>query len=194
MDKIKHKFKESVLRFAESPHSTAWLFFLSFVEASIFPVPPDLLLVAILSTGEHRRWVFYSFVTTISSVFGGILGYAIGYSFFGIIGEQMIALYGLEAQFLQIGELLGKNAFLTIFVSGFTPVPYKIFTIASGFFEINLIVFITASVIGRGARFFLVSFIMNKFGEKFGDGLHKKINIISIVVGLVIVGIALLII
>ena len=136
MDKLKQKFRDSVLRFAEGPHSTAWLSFLSFVEASIFPVPPDLLLVAILSTGEHRRWVFYSFITTISSVFGGLLGYIIGYAFFGLVGEQMISFYGLEDQFLKIGSLLDKNAFLTIFVSGFTPIPYKIFTITSGFFEI----------------------------------------------------------
>jgi len=192
MNKLVERFKNSLIRFAEGPHSTAWLSFFSFVEAAFFPIPPDVLLIAILATKEHRRWFFYSFVTTISSVFGGMMGYLIGFAFYGLIGEKMIAFYGLEDQFIKIGEMFGKSAFLSVFISGFTPIPYKVFTVASGFFEINFLIFVLASLLGRGARFFLVGFLMHIFGEKLGDAIYKRVNLVSIIVGVVILGIVLL--
>ncbi len=189
MSKFGERFKDSLIRFAEGPHSTVWLSFFSFVEASVFPIPPDVLLIAILTTKESRRWLFYSFVTSVSSVLGGVLGYIIGYAFFGLVGEKMIAFYGLEDHFIKIGELFGRSAFLTVFVSGFTPIPYKVFTIASGFFEINFLVFVLASLFGRSARFFLVGFLMHLFGKKVGNHIYRKMNLFSLILGLLVLGI-----
>ncbi len=192
MNNFLERFKQSLIKFAEGPYSTWWLSFFSFVESIFFPIPPDVLLIAILSTKEHRRWFFYSFVTSISSVFGGMFGYLIGFAFFGLIGEKMIAFYGLENQFAQIGVYFEKSAFLSVFISGFTPIPYKVFTLASGFFEINFITFVVASILGRSSRFFLVGFVMHIFGKKFGETIYKKINIASILIGFVILGIVLI--
>jgi membrane protein YqaA with SNARE-associated domain len=191
--KVTSSFKERVTKFAEGPYSTAWLSFFSFVEAAIFPIPPDVLLIAILTTKESRRWVFYSLVTSISSVFGGVLGYFIGYSFFSLFGEQVIAFYGLEESFVKISEVFQDGAFLSIFVSAFTPIPYKVFTIAAGVFEVNFFTFMLASLVGRSARFFLVGLVMHVFGKRIGDAVYKRVNAISIIIGIVIVGIAVLI-
>jgi membrane protein YqaA with SNARE-associated domain len=191
--KVASGFKERVTKFAEGPYSTAWLSFFSFVEAAIFPIPPDVLLIAILTTKESRRWVFYSLVASISSVFGGVLGYFIGYSFFSLFGEQVIAFYGLEESFVKISEVFQDGAFLSIFVSAFTPIPYKVFTIAAGVFEVNFFTFMLASLVGRSARFFLVGLVMHVFGKKIGDAVYKRVNTISIIIGIVIVGIAVLI-
>jgi membrane protein YqaA with SNARE-associated domain len=192
--KFHESLKERVSKFAEGPYSTAWLSFFSFVESSIFPIPPDVLLIAILTTNESRRWVFYSLVTSISSALGGVVGYFIGYSFFSLFGEQIIAFYGLEESFAKIGEVFQGDAFLSVFVSAFTPIPYKVFTIAGGVFGINFLVFMLASLVGRSARFFLVGFIMHLFGKKVGDAIYRHVNIASIVLGIIIVGIVLLVI
>jgi membrane protein DedA with SNARE-associated domain len=129
----------------------------------------------------------------LSAVFGGVLGYFIGYSFFSLFGEQVIAFYGLEESFVKISEVFQDGAFLSIFVSAFTPIPYKVFTIAAGVFEVNFFTFMLASLVGRSARFFLVGLVMHVFGKKIGDAVYKRVNTISIIIGIVIVGIAVLI-
>jgi membrane protein YqaA with SNARE-associated domain len=184
--------KERIAKFAEGPYSTAWLSFFSFVEAAVFPIPPDILLIAILTTKENKRWLFYSLVTSVSSVFGGILGYFIGYSFFSLFGEQVITFYGLEDKFIAIGNIFQEGAFLSVFVAAFTPIPYKVFTIAAGVFELNFFTFMIASIVGRSARFFLVGLMMHLFGKKIGKAIYAHINAVSIVFAVVIVGIAVL--
>jgi len=192
MFKFFRRVREKFISFAMGPHSVFWLSFLSFIEAIFFPFPPDFLLVAILSTKENRRWVFYSLVTSLSSVFGGMFGYFVGYAFFGLFGEKIIYFYGLEEPFLRMSHILEEGAFLSVFVAALTPIPYKVFTISSGFFEINFTVFMIASLLGRMARFFLVGGIMHFFGQSIRGSVYRHTNIIAGIIAILLVGIVIL--
>lgn len=189
MDAI-NSYKQKLFDFAERNAGTArakyWLAIVAFSEASFFILPPDVMLVAILMYGTSR-WAYYASITTIFSVFGGIFGYAIGYLFFDAFGELIIRAYSLEDEFAKVSILYGENAFWTVFISAFTPIPYKIFTITAGFFKIPLAVFVLASTIGRGARFFIVAFIMKLLGKRFLDVFTKYFNIITITIVAVVI-------
>ncbi|OGD67307.1 hypothetical protein A2442_00885 [Candidatus Campbellbacteria bacterium RIFOXYC2_FULL_35_25] len=163
-----------------------WLATFSFSEASFFLIPPDVLLIAILGANA-RRWIYYSSLTTVFSVLGGILGYLIGFLFFDVVGEHLISLYNLQSQMAYVSEKFADNAFWAVFVSAFTPVPYKIFTISAGFFKINFINFMVASLLGRGMRFFTVGFVMKKYGEKLTNYFFKYFNVVSIIIVVLIV-------
>lgn len=184
--------KEKMFRWAvshvESGKADFWLGAVSFSEASFFLVPPDLLLIAILSTSA-QRWFYYASLTTIFSVLGGFLGYLIGAVFFDVVGKAIIDFYDLQSQVDFIGQKFSDNAFLAIFVSAFTPIPYKLFTISAGFFKINFIIFGLASLFGRGMRFFLVAFFMHKFGKKMTDFFFRYFDILSVVLILIIIAI-----
>jgi len=137
---------------------------LSFAESSFFPIPPDVMLAAMLSTGASN-WKRLALITTITSVLGGLFGYAIGYFFFEAVGGRLVSFYHLENELVRIGTLFDTHAFWTVFTAGFTPIPYKLFTIAGGVFGINLFTFIVASILSRGARFFLVAYLSARYGE-----------------------------
>ncbi len=171
-----------VLRHAEGQHAKFWLSVLSFSEASFFPIPPDVLLIAILLANKARKWFYYSFLTSVFSVLGGVLGYGLGFFFFDIFGEFIISFYGLEEEFLGLKEVFDENTFWAIFAAAFTPIPYKIFTISAGLFNVNFFAFITASILGRSVRFFAVGFILKFYGEKVAGVLYKYFNIFSLAV------------
>lgn len=163
-----------------------WLAGISFVESSFFPIPPDpFLLVA--TCLKPNRWWKYALLISLFSVLGGLFGYVIGHYFFDLFGQKIVSLYNLESQFQKVGELFEQNAFWSIFVSAFTPIPYKIFTIAGGFFRIDLFTFIIASIIGRSMRFFLVAFFAKVFGKTFGKLFLKFIDIILIILVILLV-------
>lgn len=155
-----------VEKFAEHKRSEAILFWFAFAESSFFLVPPDVLIIAILSHHIKRAWIRIASIATVGSVLGGLLGYAIGYFFYQYIGLPVIQFYNLEEQVTHVGVLFNDNAFVSILIASFTPIPYKVFTIAGGLFSINLITFITASLVGRGARYFLVAYLSDRFGER----------------------------
>lgn len=178
------------VRHAEGRNAKWWLFGVAFAESSFFPIPPDVLLVAILMTKERLRAFFYASVTTAGSVLGGLFGYAIGYFLFQTVGVWLVSTYHLEAQMVTVQKLFSDNAFFAIFVAAFTPIPYKIFTISAGLFAISIPVFILASILGRGMRFFLVATIMRFFGEHIKKLFYKYFSLISFVV-VIIVGIIL---
>lgn len=191
LDSIKTKWG---LWFKERAHGTyakAWLVLLSFSEASFFVVPPDVLLIAILMVGSSR-WVFYATLTTITSVVGGVFGYLIGFLFFDAVGVRIIEFYHLSEQMKEIQLLYNNNAFWVIFTAAFTPIPYKLFTLSAGFFKINIIAFVIASVFGRGLRYFLVAYITKLFGGKITRLLLKYFNIITVIVVTSLVAIILL--
>lgn len=169
------------VRHAEERNAKWWLFGLAFAESSFFPIPPDVLLGAILMTRERVRAFFYATVTTVGSVLGGLFGYTIGYFFFQTVGVWLVGVYHLEAQMETVRVLFANNAFFAIFVAAFTPIPYKVFTISAGLFSINLPVFIIASILGRGMRFFMIAAIMRYFGAYMAQALYKYFNIISLV-------------
>ncbi len=155
-----------VERFAEHKKAQLILFIVAFTESSFFLVPPDVLIIAMLSHAIKKSWIKVASITTAGSVLGGILGYTIGYYFYQYIGEPIVNFYGIEEQLKIVGEKFNENAFLSILIAAFTPIPYKVFTIGAGLFSLNIITFVVASIVGRGARFFLVAYISDRFGDK----------------------------
>lgn len=181
LERCKHGVRDWFVARAQTAHTRAWLIGISFSEASFFLVPPEALLLPILFA-DGRRWIYFATITTISSVLGGIFGYAIGFFLFDVIGGIIIETYHLQAQMDHVATLYQDNAFWAIFTAAFTPIPYKVFTLSAGFFSVNLAVFIIASIIGRGTRFFIVSFIAYKYGTTLGALIFKYFNVISLVV------------
>ncbi len=169
-----------VLGWGDSKHGQTALFFLSMAEASFFPIPPDALLIA-LCMGAYRRWFRFALVCSAGSVVGGVLGYLIGLTAFELIGSKIIAATASlsdtnpeellqQAQYwFNEKELWGmKVGAWAVGIAGFTPIPYKVFTIASGFFEMPIAVFIIASTVSRSLRFFMVAGIIGLLYRRYG--------------------------
>lgn len=180
------KTRDWFLHHAKNQYADAWLFALSFAESSFFPIPPDPFLIAIL-LADSRHWFRHAFFVTVASVAGGVFGYGIGAFFFDIVGAKIVAAYSLEQEMEYVRTLFVENAFWSIFIAAFTPIPYKLFTISAGFFKIDLIVFVFASLIGRGSRFFIVAFLMRRFGEKIDGIVFRYFNIFSLLFALYII-------
>ena len=153
------------------------LAFVSFIESSFFPVPPDVMIIPMV-IAKKQHFIKIALIATIFSVLGGLFGYLIGYVFFNEIGFRIFEIYGyenvnvLKEMFSTKGGML--SWFGLLFTAGFTPLPFKILTITSGFIHYNIFVFILTCVVTRGLRFFLVAFLTNKFGLKIGPFLEKK--------------------
>lgn len=190
LNKEKERFSDSrswLRKKAEGPHARFWLTFLAFSDSAFFVIPPDVLLAPIVALFP-KRWLWYANITILGSLIGGILGYLIGQFGYEIIGRPLIEFYNLSVQVEAVRVSFEHNAFWTIFVAAFTPIPYKVFTISAGFFEVNFLTFISASIIGRGLRYWILSYIVKYFGEKLGVRIHYYINLISIaIVGVIIV-------
>jgi membrane protein YqaA with SNARE-associated domain len=178
-----------VLSWAEHPSGTWALAGLSFAESSFFPIPPDVLQIA-LSVSKPKRALWYALVSTIASVLGGILGYYIGVyfwdSFSGFFFEHVPGFS--QENFAKVEEKYRAHAFLAIFTAAFTPIPYKVFTISGGIFAVSLPTLILASFLGRGARFFLVGTLIFFFGPTVRTYLDKYLELATI--GILLVGAA----
>ena len=184
-----------VLYWAETPYSWLALFILSFSEASFFPVPPDVLLVA-LALGSREQAFKFAFICSIASIAGGLVGYSIGhfiwwdgtnYNSFANFFFNNIPGF-TEALFQKIQSQYNHYGFIIIFTAGFTPIPFKVFTISAGAFDISLPLFLIASTISRSARFFLVSFLIWKYGEKINYFIDRYFNILSILFVIILLG------
>ena len=152
------------------------LFLLSFAEASFFPIPPDVLLIA-LAVAIPKKSFKIALYCTIASVLGAILGYTIGMFFFDAVGNRIIEFYGIHEQFDYVAQKYNENAFAAI---GFTPIPFKVFTIAAGVFDVNLFVLLFASILSRGARFFLLAALIYRFGPTIKVFIDKYFNLLAI--------------
>ncbi len=172
--------------FAKHKHREVYLFAVAFTESSFFLVPPDVLIIAILAHGLKVSWVRIASISTIGSVLGGLFGYGIGLFFYTHIGEPLVKMYHMEAQLVYVGEQFKNNAFISILIAAFTPIPYKVFTIGAGLFSLNIITFVTASILGRGARFFLVAYFTNRYGIKAKEFILHKADKILLLVGIAI--------
>ena len=184
------------LALAAHKSSKYYLAIVSFIESSFFPIPPDVMVIPmVISKKEDFLKIFL--ITTIFSVLGGILGYFIG-AFFFDIGMQVMTFYGYEDRLISLKNNLINNegfyAWLSIlFLAGFTPLPYKVFTIASGLIGFNILIFIVISLISRGLRFFIVSYLSYKFGNLFTEFMEKHgskwftvIGILIVIIGIII--------
>lgn len=176
--------------------SKYYLAIVSFIESSFFPIPPDVMIVPMVISKKNDFLKIF-FITTIFSVMGGILGYFIG-AFFFEFGSNIMNFYGYEDKLSKIKEnLINSDSFYAwlgiLFLAGFTPLPYKVFTIASGLVGFNLLIFIFISFISRGLRFFIVSYLSYKFGDLFNRFMDKHGSKWFTVVGMLIVIIGILI-
>ena len=184
------------LRLAAHKSSKYYLAAVSFIESSFFPIPPDVMIVPmIISKKEDFFKIFL--ITTIFSVLGGILGYFIG-AFFFDTGMQVMTFYGYESKLVSLkNNLINSEGFYAwlgiLFLAGFTPLPYKVFTIASGLIGFNILIFIIISLISRGLRFFIISYLSYKFGNLFTEFMEKHgsrwftiIGILIVIIGVII--------
>ncbi|RLC26973.1 MAG: DedA family protein [Deltaproteobacteria bacterium] len=168
-----------VLHWAETPYGSWALFLLAFSESSFFPVPPDVLLIA-LAVSIPKKSFKYALICTAGSLIGGCLGYLIGWQFMITVGEKIIQFYGLTHKMQYIKDLYMQYDAWAIGIAGFTPIPYKVFTISAGAFDINFTVFIIASAVSRAARFFLVAWLIYIFGPKIKTFIDRYFNILAI--------------
>ncbi|MBI5237273.1 MAG: DedA family protein [Deltaproteobacteria bacterium] len=168
-----------VLSWAHKPHGAWALFALSFAESSFFPIPPDVLQIA-LSLSRPKRSFYFALVSTIASVLGGIAGYMIGLYFMEAIGYNIVKLYGFTERFDYIQNLYRHYDAWAVGIAGFTPIPYKVFTIAAGAFQIKFWVFVAASAVSRAARFFIVAALIFKYGTPVKSFIDRYFNILTI--------------
>ena len=171
------KVYNRVMIWAQHRHAIKYLIALSFSEASFFPIPPDVMLAPMSLAKPDRAW-YYAGMTTVFSTLGGLFGYIIGMFFITIV-MPYIQQFGYYDSYLYVHEKFNRYEFLAIFIGGFTPIPYKIFTIAAGATHLNILKFVFASLIGRGARYYLVAGFMFWGGEKMEGLLRRYVNIIG---------------
>jgi membrane protein YqaA with SNARE-associated domain len=180
-----------VLHWAETPYGTPALFVLSFAESSFFPIPPDVLQIA-LSVSKPRRSFYYAAVSVVASVLGAVLGWYIGYALWATIGDFTMRHFGwigfTQENFDHVQGLYAAWGFMAITVAAFTPIPYKIFTIAAGIFGIGLPVLLFASVLGRSARFFAVAACIYFFGPSVKELIEKYFELATILFVVLLVG------
>jgi len=163
---------------AQSPASEKWLGAISFAESSFFPIPIDIMLIPMILADRLKAWRLAT-ITLVTSVLGGVAGYLIGMFLFETIGRPIIEFYGYGPQFEAFRGYYTDYGILIVLVAGFTPIPFKVVTIASGVVGLNPLVFIGASIPARGARFYLVAALLWKFGDPIRDFIEKRLGLVT---------------
>ena len=184
------------LDLAAHKSSKYYLAVVSFIESSFFPIPPDVMVIPMVISKKNDFFKIF-LITTIFSVLGGILGYFIG-AFFFDLGMNIMSFYGYEERLSNLkNNLINSEGFYAwlgiLFLAGFTPLPYKVFTIASGLIGFNILIFIFISLISRGLRFFIVSYLSYKFGDLFTQFMNKHGSKWFTIIGILIVTIGIFI-
>lgn len=182
---------EWTMALAGNRYAVIWLAFVSFIESFIFPIPPDVVLIPMVLAKRSRVWV-YATICTLSSVIGGLAGYAVGYFLFETIGQGIITFYRLQNDFIVIRSAFDQYGAAIILVGAFTPIPYKLITISTGITQTDLTMFVTASFIGRGSRFFLVTGLLWRFGQPIRTFIEDQLSLVVLGVGILLVGSLLL--
>jgi membrane protein YqaA with SNARE-associated domain len=160
---------------ADKPYATWLMGLVSFVESSFFPIPPDVMLIPMSLARPERAW-FYATVCTLTSVAGGVLGYFIGAVLYDSVGAWLIHLYGYGNKVEAFREAYAQWGTLIILIKGVTPIPYKIVTIASGFAGYNFFLFVVLSLVARGMRFYLLAFLLNRYGDQARVILEERLG------------------
>ena len=184
------------LNLAAHKSSKYYLALVSFVESSFFPIPPDVMIIPMVIS-KKKDFIKIFLITTCFSVLGGILGYLLGVFFFDV-AMQIMTFYDYEENFINLkNNLIVSEGFYSwlgiLFLAGFTPLPYKVFTITSGIIEFNIFIFVLVSFISRGLRFFIVSYLSYKFGDSFSKFMDKQGSKWFTIIGLLIVIIGIVI-
>ncbi|MBL0899577.1 MAG: DedA family protein [Reyranella sp.] len=167
-----------VIRLAQHKRAIPAMGAVSFMESSFFPIPPDVMLVPMVLANRQKAFTIAA-VCTVTSVLGGLFGYAIGYYFFETIGEWVVRTYGMQAGLEKFRAGFDEYGTWIILIKGLTPIPYKLVTIASGAAHFDLFTFVWASIVTRGARFFLVAALLWKFGEPIRTFIEKRLTLLT---------------
>ena len=175
------------MRMAAHKKAVPSLFGVSFVESSFFPIPPDVMLIPMVLAERAKAWYFAA-IATVGSVLGGVFGYLIGYFLFEAVGQPMLELYGYAEKFEKFAGQYNEYGAWIVFVFGVTPFPYKVITIASGATGLNLLVFLLASVVSRGLRFFVVAGLLYFFGPAIRDFIEKRLGLVFTVFVALLIG------
>jgi len=188
------KIYDKCVSWAGKKYAKPLLAFEAFIESSFFPIPPDVMIIPMV-VAKKNEFFRIALIATIFSVLGALFGYFIGYVFFNEVGIKIFEIYGYEDPNFLKEKFSTKGGFISwlgiLFAAGFTPLPFKLLTISSGFIHFNIISFIIICVITRGLRFFLVSFLTYRYGEKFGPFLEKQGTKWSIIITLFVILIAI---
>lgn len=185
---IIRRLYEWVLHWAHTPYGIWALFVLAFTESSFFPIPPDVLLIA-LALSIPAKSFRYALICSAGSVLGGLFGYFIGWQLMDLVGFPIMKFYGILEQYETVRQSYEEYNAVIVFIAAFTPIPYKLITITAGAFKLNILTFTIASLIGRSARFFLVAWLIHRFGQRIKEFIEKYFDILSLVfVGLVALG------
>lgn len=185
--RIFSRLYDIALRWARHPKATRYLACLSFAESSFFPIPPDVMLAPMVLAKRDKAW-WLATVTTVTSVLGGIFGYLIGWLAFDLIEPWLNNIgYGDELELSQ--QWFERWGVWVVFIAGFAPIPYKLFTISAGALAMSFIPFVLASIIGRGARFFLVAGLIKVGGKKMETALYKYVDILGWITVIAAIGV-----
>lgn len=174
-----HKIYDQTMALAAHRHALFFLFIISFTESSFFPLPPDLMLIPMILAAREQAWKIAG-VCTLASVLGGMAGYGIGYGAFETLGKPVLEFYHAAEKFEAVKDLYNENGVLIVFSAGFSPIPYKLFTIASGVTQMDLASFTAASFVGRGARFFLIAFLLWRYGTPIRSFIEAHLGKLSL--------------
>lgn len=179
---------DKTLELSAHPHAVWYFAVVCFIESSFFPIPPYVMLMPMVLANREKAW-FYAAVGTISSVLGGLFGYAIGLFFFHSIAQPLIELYSYQEEFAQIQKIYDEHGPWIVILSGVSPLPYKVITIMSGLAQMNLAVFIGCSILIRSLRFFVFAGLLWKFGEPMKGFIDKNFNMLTILFFILCLGI-----
>lgn len=175
------------IHWAKTRQAPQALFVIAFMEASFFPIPPDVLLIPMVIANQ-KGWLKIALVCSLGSVIGAVFGYAIGWSLYESIGRPIVDFYQLQDMVALVGQKYSENAFITILTAAFTPIPYKVITIGAGLFKIALPTLVIASIVGRAGRFFLIAILLRFFGQGIANFIEKYFDLLSLLFFALLVG------
>lgn len=184
---LTRRIYDHTLNLASRKNALTWLFVISFIESSFFPIPPDIMIIPMVLATPKEAYKIAG-VATVASVLGGYFGYFIGVYGFELIARPLLEFYGYMKQFGEFENYYHEYGAWIVFGAGITPFPYKIITIASGVVRLDLIVFTVASVIARGMRFYFIAWLLKRFGDPMKVFIEKNLNLLSILFLLLLIG------
>ena len=175
-----------VLHWAYTPYGSWALFILAFTESSFFPIPPDVLLIALAISIPLKSFRF-AFICSLGSVLGGLFGYLIGYQLMDLVGLPIIKFYGIMDKYEMVRKSYEDYNALIVFIAAFTPIPYKLITITAGASKVNIFIFLVASIVGRSLRFYMVAWLIHHFGEQIKTFIDKYFNLLTILFTVILI-------
>ena len=189
-EKLIHPFRwmyDKTLELAGRPNAQYWLMAVAFTESIFFPIPQDIMLIPMILAARSQAFKLAT-LCTIASVLGGMAGYGVGYGFYETIGHHIIDIYGMQDKVEEFRNAFAEQGFIYVFFGGFTPIPYKVITITSGMLQMDFATFVMAALMSRIMRFFLVAWLLWKFGEPIKDFIDRYFGILTLLFAVILVG------